>query len=52
MDPAEYPDIQNHLISTEKTGVEAGDFIYKVVDGGNWYLLLPVTEEQLQTFRI
>ena len=52
MDPAEYPDIQNHLISTEKTGVEAGDFIYKVVDGGNWYLLLTVTEEQLQTFRI
>lgn len=52
MDPSEYLNIDPHSMSTNKNNVEPGDFIYKIVDGGNWYLLLPVTEEQLLTFRI
>ena len=52
MDPSEYLNIEGNSVPSEKNSVETGDFIYKIVDGGNWYLLLPVTEEQLQTFRI
>ncbi len=52
MDPTEYFDIESVPSASKKASVESGDFLYKVVDGGNWYLLLPVTEEQLQNFRI
>jgi putative membrane fusion protein len=38
--------------STEANSVSPGDFLYKVVDGENWYLILPVNEEQLSSFRI
>ena len=52
LDPKEYFNIEAIPVSSEKAYVSAGDFVYKVVDGGSWYLMLPITEEQLQTFRI
>ena len=52
MDPSEYENIRANIISTVKSSVSAGDFVYKVVDGGSWYLMLPITEEQLLNFRI
>ena len=52
LDPKDYFDIEAVSVSSERAAVTKGDFVYKVVDGGTWYLMLPITEEQLQTFRI
>ena len=52
MDPSEFLNISASPVSSEKSAALPGDFIYKIVDGGSWYLMLPVTEEQLLTFRI
>ena len=52
MDPGEYLNLNGVSRSTEANSVSPGDFLYKVVDGENWYLILPVNEEQLKSFRI
>ena len=52
MDPKEYLELEVTSSAADRSNVSAGDFVYKVVDGGSWYMMLPVTEEQLQTFRI
>lgn len=52
MDPSEYLDINALPVSSVQSEVTADSFVYKIVDGSTWYLLLPVTEEQLKSFRI
>ncbi len=51
-DPAEYMNTESAAESVTKDNVEKDDFIYKLVDGGSWYVMLPVTPDQLSTFNM
>lgn len=50
MDPSEYMNTEAVSESISEDSVEEDDFVYKLVDGGAWYVMLPVTADQLETF--
>ena len=52
MDPASYLGIEDVSSSKKTESVSKGDFIYKLVDGSAWYLMIPVSEEQLKSFKM
>lgn len=52
MDPNSYLEIIEQTESKTNDKISRGDFVYKLVDGSAWYLMIPVNEEQLKTFRM
>lgn len=50
--PSTYLNINASPQSVTKENVTDGDFIYKLVDGDTWYIMLPVEQSQLPLFRI
>jgi len=51
MEPSSYLSIGESTESKKTSSVVKGDFLYKLVDGSAWYLMIPVEEGNLSKFR-
>jgi len=51
MDPASYFSLTENTESKKASSLSKGGFVYKLVDGSAWYLMIPVDENSVANYR-